>query len=184
MTSKKTEKFISKLLSLENQNQKLMNKIVLRALEEEKSLINKFQEEEKEEQRTFGEKLSDKIASFGGSWNFIIIFFIFLTAWMFISNYQGAKAFDHYPYILLNLILSCLAAIQAPIILMSANRKETRDRKRATEDYMINLKAELESRVINEKIDLLINKQFKDLIEIENIQTEKIDKILNFMKKK
>ncbi len=126
--------------------------------------------------------MSDKIASFGGSWTFIILFFLFLGLWMSYNSYQGTKAFDFYPYIFLNLILSCVAAIQAPVILMSQNRKETRDRKRAHDDYLINLKAELENRMTNQKLDLLINKQFKELIDIQEIQLEKIDHLEDLLK--
>ncbi len=96
---------------------------------------------------------------------------------MVYSKSQGTTAFDPYPYILLNLILSCIAAIQAPVILMSQNRKEVRDRKRARDDYLINLKAELENRMTNQKLDLLINEQFKELIDIQGTQIKKIDQL-------
>jgi len=103
---------------------------------------------------TFGQKVADKIASFGGSWTFILSFLFFIGLWIFTNIYLLlAKPFDPYPFILLNLILSCLAAFQAPVIMMSQHRQETRDRQRSEHDYQINLKAELEIRQLNEKID-------------------------------
>src|SRR5216110_3141423 len=105
---------------------------------------------------TFGERLSDRIASFGGSWRFISLFGGVLFAWIILNGILLLNhGFDPYPFILLNLILSCLAAIQAPIIMMSQNRSEARDRLRAENDYKVNLKAELEIRHLHEKIDHL-----------------------------
>lgn len=124
--------------------------------------------------RTLGEQLSDALADFGGSWSFLIVFAAFLGAWMMISSYQGQTSFDPYPYILLNLILSTIAAIQAPIIMMSQKRQETKDRLRSLNDYRVNLKAELEIRHLHEKIDHLINKQWQRLAEIQELQLEKM----------
>lgn len=125
-----------------------------------------------------GERIADRIAEFGGSWTFIISFFTFIVLWMGINVYFLAKdAFDVYPFILLNLILSCLAAIQAPIIMMSQNRQEEKDRKRAIQDYKVNLKAELEIRSLQEKIDHLIVHQNHKLLEIQQIQIEMIEEI-------
>jgi uncharacterized membrane protein len=106
---------------------------------------------------TLGERIADKIAEFGGSWTFIISFFVFILAWVFLNTvaYKSSR-FDEYPFILLNLILSCIAAVQAPIIMMSQNRQEAKDRLRAKNDYNINLKAEQEIRELNAKIDELI----------------------------
>jgi uncharacterized membrane protein len=130
-------------------------------------------EEEFEEHRTFGERLSDELASFGGSWAFLMAFFILLAGWIAYNLLIGdAKAFDAYPFILLNLILSCLAAIQAPIIMMSQKRQEAKDRLRAFNDYRVNLKAELEIRHLHEKVDHLIIKQWQRLAEIQQIQLE------------
>jgi uncharacterized membrane protein len=126
-----------------------------------------------EEQRTFGESLSDQLASFGGSWAFLMAFFIALACWIAYNLFLGkSKAFDAYPFILLNLILSCLAAIQAPIIMMSQKRQEAKDRLRAFNDYRVNLKAELEIRHLHEKVDHLITKQWQRLAEIQQIQLE------------
>lgn len=125
-----------------------------------------------EEQSTFGERLSDKIASFWGSWRFILSFLWFLVIWMIINVALGDRAFDSYPFILLNLCLSCVAALQAPVIMMSQNRQEARDRLRAENDYKVNLKAELEIRSLHEKIDHLLVKKWDHLIEIQQIQLE------------
>ena len=125
------------------------------------------------ERRTFGQRLSDHLSSFGGSWIFLIAFGLFLAAWMAISVVMGeAKSFDPYPFILLNLVLSCLAAVQAPIIMMSQKRQEAKDRLRARNDYQVNLKAELEIRHLHEKLDHLITKQWQRLAEIQQIQLE------------
>ncbi len=130
-------------------------------------------EEEFEEHRTFGEKLSDHLASFGGSWAFLTSFALLLVVWMSINVIRGETgAFDPYPFILLNLILSCLAAIQAPIIMMSQKRQEEKDRARSLNDYRVNLKAELEIRHLHEKIDYLISRQWQRLSEIQQVQIE------------
>jgi len=129
-------------------------------------------EEEFEEKRTFGDKLSDQLASFGGSWAFLISFGGVLLLWMIINVAAGSHAFDAYPFILLNLCLSCVAAIQAPIIMMSQRRQEVKDRLRADNDYRVNLKAELEIRHLHEKLDYLISRQWQRLAEIQQIQLE------------
>ena len=125
---------------------------------------------------TFGERLSDRIAEFGGSWRFLITFFSILLVWIVINGVLLlTHAFDPYPFILLNLILSCLAAVQAPVIMMSQNRAEARDRLRAENDYKINLKAELEIRHLHEKIDHLLRRQYNRLFEIQQIQIELLE---------
>lgn len=130
-------------------------------------------EEEFEDQRTIGERLSDHLASFGGSWAFLISFGVVLVVWMAFNIFEGAtKAFDPFPFILLNLVLSCIAAIQAPVIMMSQKRQEVKDRLRANNDYRVNLKAELEVRHLHEKIDYLISKQWQRLAEIQQMQLE------------
>ena len=130
-------------------------------------------EEEFEEHRTIGEVLSDHLASFGGSWAFLISFFTVLLIWMGFNLFRGeTSAFDPYPFILLNLVLSCIAAIQAPIIMMSQKRQEAKDRLRAFNDYRVNLKAELEIRHLHEKMDYLISKQWQRLAEIQQMQLE------------
>ncbi len=133
---------------------------------------------------TLGQRLADNVATFGGSWKFIIIFGAFLVVWIF-SNivFLSNKGFDPYPFILLNLILSCLAAIQAPIIMMSQNRQEEKDRDRAKEDFIINLKSEMEVRVLHDKIDHLMIYQQQELLEIQQIQIEMMNDILKKLEK-
>jgi len=126
-----------------------------------------------EEQRTVGERLSDHLASFGGSWTFIIWFVLALALWIVFNQVMPSdEKFDAYPYILLNLILSCVAALQAPIIMMSQKRQEAKDRLRSQSDYRINLKAELEIRHLHEKVDHLISRQWHRLAEIQQMQLE------------
>ncbi len=133
---------------------------------------------------TFGERLSDKIAEFGGSWSFILSFLFFMMLWITANVVLLAnKGFDPYPFILLNLILSCLAALQAPIIMMSQNRQEQKDRKRAENDYKTNLKAELEIRQLHDKIDHLIQHQNKKIMEIQEIQSDYLNEIVKFHRK-
>lgn len=127
-------------------------------------------------QRTVGERLSDGLASFGGSWTFLIAFFAVLAVWIVYNLWLGAeRAFDVYPFILLNLLLSCLAAVQAPIIMMSQKRQELKDRLRAFNDYQVNLKAEIEIRHLHEKIDHLLSRQWERLTEIQQFQIEILD---------
>ena len=125
---------------------------------------------------TLGESLSDRIAEFGGSWGFLLVFGAVMALWIGINSITLlSRPFDPYPYILLNLLLSCLAAIQAPVIMMSQNRQEARDRLRAEHDYQINLKAELEIRNLNEKMDHLVHRQWEKLMEIQQIQMDQMD---------
>ncbi|MDO8092025.1 MAG: DUF1003 domain-containing protein [Candidatus Brocadiales bacterium] len=122
------------------------------------------------------------MAKFGGSWGFISAFFVFLGIWIIVNVYVlMRKPFDPYPFILLNLLLSCLAAIQAPVILMSQNRLEAKDRLRSQYDYQVNLKAELEIRHLHEKIDHLLIHQGQRLFEIQQIQIELMEEILNLI---
>ncbi len=155
----------------------------------EKLKSNKFisdnLEPDIEREYTFAERLSDKIAEFGGSWKFIISFLTMMAVWMSLNIFlYHAKGFDPYPFILLNLVLSCLAALQAPIIMMSQNRQEDKDRIRSEHDYQVNLAAELQIRMLHEKLDHLMHIQHRQMIEIQEIQIElmqemeeKIDKL-------
>ncbi len=127
---------------------------------------------------TFGERLSDLIATFGGSWKFIIIFVVAMSIWI-VWNSASQVRFDPYPYILLNLFLSCLAALQAPIIMMSQNRQQDRDRINQEQDYKVNLKSEVEIRVLNEKIDKLISHQWQRLLEIQEMQMDFMEELTN-----
>jgi len=135
-----------------------------------------------------GQKMADHVATFGGSWTFITSFGFFLCVWIILNTvFLLNKGFDPYPFILLNLILSCIAALQAPIIMMSQNRQEEKDRERSKLDYMINLKSELEIRTLHEKLDHLIIHQQRDLFEIQEIQIEMMKDItlsLNSLNKK
>jgi uncharacterized membrane protein len=133
---------------------------------------------------TLGQRIADRVASFGGSWTFIICFFLFLVLWIVVNLLSASSGgFDPYPFILLNLILSCLAAIQAPVIMMSQNRQEQKDRERSKKDFVINLKAELEIRILHEKLDHLIMHQQQELIEIQKIQIDLMNDIFSHLKK-
>jgi uncharacterized membrane protein len=135
-------------------------------------------EKQFEKKLTFGERLSDRIAEFGGSWKFLITFGAVIFVWIGANiALLATRAFDPYPFILLNLILSCLAAVQAPVIMMSQNRAEARDRLRAENDYKVNLKAELEIRHLHEKIDHLLRRQYNRLFEIQQIQIELLEEL-------
>jgi uncharacterized membrane protein len=131
-----------------------------------------------EREWTFGERLADRIASFGGSWSFLIIFGVFLMIWIGINSLVLLwRPVDPYPYILLNLVLSCLAAIQAPIIMMSQNRQEAKDRLRSQHDYQVNLKAELEIRILHEKLDHLLSHQWERLVQIQEVQLDLLSEL-------
>ena len=136
-------------------------------------------EEELSKDLTPAQRIADRIAGFGGSRTFILFFFFFLLLWMAVNVFVILKRpFDPCPFILLNIILSCLAAIQAPVIMMSQNRKEEKDRKRSQNDYKVNLKAELEIKLLHEKIDHVIIHQNQRLLEIQQLQTGYLDNIL------
>ena len=174
------EKFIADSLIKEMGELTELEKTVLTSLTEESILADKLDEaEDKASKLTTGQRVADKVASFGGSWKFISSFGIFIVAWIFANIvFLSNKGFDPYPFILLNLILSCLASIQAPVIMMSQNRQEEKDRERAKRDYMINLKAELEIRILHEKIDHLIMHQQQELLEMQKVQIEMMNDIL------
>jgi uncharacterized membrane protein len=164
--------YVEEILKKDKGNLSSIEKRLVKDLKEQET-VTKNINVEFEEQATLGQRLSDKLASFGGSWKFITIFGVILIIWIVINSIAIInKPFDPYPFILLNLILSCLAAIQAPIIMMSQNRQEAKDRLRSRNDYMVNLKAELEVRNLNEKIDNLLLHQWQRLMEIEKIQME------------
>ena len=168
---------INQLLSDENTHLEKLHRIVKETLAAEGLIIYNLTNPPLET-LTGGQKLSDQVARFGGSWRFIILFGIILTGWitfnvLAISHYQ----FDPYPFILMNLILSCIAALQAPIIMMSQNRQEEKDRMRSESDYLINLKAEMQIRSINQKIDLLLEEQIKTLFDTQEKQFVLLQKI-------
>jgi len=170
--------YMATLIAEEKGEMDVIDRDVMDAIKNN-SVLSENIEDELEGQLTIGQKLADKIASFGGSWTFIISFFSFIIVWMGINIWLlTTKPFDPFPFILLNLILSCLAAIQAPIIMMSQNRKEQKDRQRGEHDYKINLKAELEIKLLSEKIDHMIVHQNKKLLEIQEIQTDYLDDLM------
>jgi len=167
---------IETLLRLEESQLKKLNKIVHTAVEEEKLLSDKLSEFE-DRNPSFTSRLADKVANFGGSWRFIISFALFMLIWIVANALLLSRPFDPYPFILLNLLLSTIAALQAPVIMMSQNRKEEKDRQRAVNDYMINLKSEIEVRNLHGKLDLLIKEQMKTLFEIQKTQVELMEEI-------
>ena len=127
------------------------------------------------ERYTLGQRAADKIAKFAGSWAFIFSFTGGLVLWMVVNAVLAAKAFDPYPFILLNLVLSCVAAIQAPLIMMSQNRQEEKDRRRAENDYKVNLKTEIMIEDIFDKVTAILKRQSKLEKQIESMQNEKKD---------
>ncbi len=143
--------------------------------------ISRNTNREFDQELTFGQRLADRVASFGGSWTFIIIFAAILFIWIVLNSYilaKQGKSFDPYPYILLNLFLSMLAALQAPIIMMSQNRQSAKDRLDANHDYEVNLKAELEILSLHDKLDNLREEQWMKLIELQNEQIELLQNLL------
>ncbi len=172
------EKYISSFVSDNLDELGEMRDNVLQSLKEHSILSTKLELEEQPE-LTLGQRIADRVAEFGGSWIFILSFFGFLTIWI-IANvfFLRSHTFDPYPFILLNLILSCIAALQAPVIMMSQNRQEQKDRERSKKDFMINMKAELEIRILHEKLDHLIMHQQQELIEIQKIQIDMMNEII------
>lgn len=176
-------KYLARLIAQESREISDLEKEVLDALANQ-TLISEKLELGPDKPLTSGQRVADQVARFGGSWTFIITFFSFLLLWMAVNVWVLAtRPFDPYPFILLNLILSCLAAIQAPIIMMSQNRQEQKDRERSEHDFKVNLKAELEIRLLHEKLDHLIVHQNQKLLEIQEIQTDYLEDILRQIKK-
>ncbi len=170
-------KDVKTLLKSESEQLNKLRDIVSKALTDQSLILDNLLNPPKEI-LTRGQKVSDKVARFGGSWAFIISFFIVLTMWISYNSIAPLrKEFDPYPFILMNLILSCIAALQAPIIMMSQNRQEEKDRKRSENDYLINLKAELEIRSLNQKIDLLLEEEIKVLFDSQAKQLEILKRI-------
>jgi uncharacterized membrane protein len=165
-------RYVEQLLERERGEISDLERQVVESLAREETVARNV-EETWEDRRTVGERVADIVAEFGGSWRFIISFGVVLVLWMAFNVWAAAReVFDPYPFILLNLVLSCLAAIQAPVIMMSQKRQEAKDRLRSENDYRVNLKAELEIRHLHEKIDHLINRQWERLAEIQQIQLE------------
>ncbi len=175
-------RFISDYLGTELGELTNLEKTVLKTMSEGTSLTEQLGDEGPEGTSGLGQRLADKVATFGGSWGFILSFVSFLVIWILVNIIVlSNKGFDPYPFILLNLILSCVAAIQAPVIMMSQNRQEEKDRERARKDYMINLKSELEIRILHEKLDHLIIHQQQELLEVQKVQIDMMNDIMNRM---
>jgi len=168
---------IHKILKNESELLEKLHSIVQNAIKEEQLIVQNLLNPPIEE-LTDGQKISDKVARFGGSWKFIISFMAILVVWIIFNVIAlGVYKFDPYPFILLNLILSCIAALQAPIIMMSQNRVEEKDRQRSENDYLINLKAEIQIRSLHQKIDLLQEEQIKSLFDTQALQMNMLKEI-------
>ncbi len=170
-------KYVHSLLESEKGELSSIEQDVVRSLRDHELLSSNI-ETEFDQKWSFGERLADKIATFGGSWAFLILFGVFLLAWIGMNSLLLLwRPLDPYPFIFLNLILSCLAAVQAPIIMMSQNRQEAKDRFRSQHDYQINLKAELEIRHLHEKVDHLLSHQWERLVQIQELQLELLSEL-------
>jgi uncharacterized membrane protein len=170
------QKYIANYVSREIGTVTAIEQEVLDSINEQELIASNVEDNDT---LTLGQQMADKIANFGGSWTFILSFLGFIVLWILFNIFWlQNQGFDPYPFILLNLILSCLASLQAPIIMMSQNRQEEKDRLRATKDYMTNLKAELEIRMLHEKIDHLIINQQQELIDIQKTHSELLQDIL------
>jgi len=169
---------LKELMDSESLRVQQLDALVKESIAEEEMLSSKLLELERDERLTLGQKIADKVADFGGSWIFIISFMFLVVLWISLNTiWARNQKFDPYPFILLNLILSCIAALQAPVIMMSQNRQEDKDRQRSRSDFMVNLKAELEIRGLHRKIDLLISDEMKTLFQVQQTQVELLLKI-------
>jgi uncharacterized membrane protein len=170
-------KYFQNLLESEKGELTTLDHEVLESLQRHETLSSNV-DAEFDKDVTRGEKMADGLASFGGSWTFLILFASVLFIWIVLNSFLLLKkSFDPYPFILLNLVLSCLAAIQAPVIMMSQNRQEAKDRLRSQHDYQVNLKAELEIRQLHDKIDHLLSHQWERLLEIQQIQIDLLSEL-------
>ncbi|MCB0602887.1 MAG: DUF1003 domain-containing protein [Saprospiraceae bacterium] len=168
--------YLEQILATEDKHLQKLHQLVAEALQEQE-LISQNLLNPPSDTFSRGQRVADKVATFGGSWTFIITFLVVLVSWITLNILLMSKAFDPYPFILLNLVLSCIAAIQAPVIMMSQNRKEEKDRQRAENDYLVNLKAEIEVRNLHQKLNLLMEEQFQTLLDIQKYQTELLEEI-------
>jgi uncharacterized membrane protein len=169
--------YIETLLQSERRELTDLERDVVRSLREHEVLVENV-EGEFEGVWTLGERWADRMAEFGGSWSFLIVFAGVLTLWIVLNAIVlTVRPFDPYPFILLNLVLSCIAAVQAPVIMMSQKRQEAKDRLRSQNDYKVNLKAELEIRQLHEKLDHLLSHQWERMLEVQELQIELIDEL-------
>jgi uncharacterized membrane protein len=165
------------LLQSERRELTALEQEVVRSLREHE-LLSKDVEGQFEGTRTLGERMADGLADFGGSWSFLILFMVVLGMWILLNAVLLVRRpFDPYPFILLNLVLSCIAAVQAPVIMMSQKRQEAKDRMRSQYDYKVNLKAELEIRQLHEKLDHLLTHQWERLLEVQEVQLELLEEL-------
>ncbi len=168
---------IRQLLHAEDEQLRKLHEIVNKTIAEEGLIVRNLLNPPADT-LTRGQRISDKVARFGGSWAFIIAFGCVLALWILVNVwFLGERAFDPYPFILMNLILSCIAALQAPVIMMSQNRQEEKDRQRAENDYMVNLKAELQIRSLQQKVDLMFEEQLKSLIDSQAEQLDLLEQL-------
>ena len=167
--------YVEQLLADEKGELDALDRQVIESLEAG-APVSRNPEEDAAKRFSFGERLADRVAAFGGSWTFILLFLFVLVGWMILNvAVLGTRPFDPYPFILLNLVLSCIAALQAPVIMMSQGRQEAKDRLRAENDYRVNLKSELEIRQLHEKIDHQLARQWEKLAELQQIQIELLE---------
>jgi len=172
------QRYLHQLLRQEKGELTELENEVLKDLKDHELTTKNPLTEDEDAAATFGERIADRMAAFGGSWKFILSFCAVLVLWVILNVVVlAADPFDPYPFILLNLFLSALASVQAPLIMMSQNRQEARDRQRSMNDYQVNLKAELEIRHLHQKIDHLLSRQWDRLLEIQEIQIELIQEL-------
>jgi uncharacterized membrane protein len=172
-------RYVQSILEQEKGELSAIEQEVVQSLKDQ-DLISKNINTEFEHELKFGERLSDRVAEVAGSWKFIISFGVVLVTWIAVNSVIVLwRPFDPYPFILLNLVLSCIAALQAPVIMMSQNRQEAKDRLRGEHDYRVNLKAELEIRHLHAKIDELLTHQWQRLLEIQQIQMEMMEELMH-----
>jgi len=182
MSKQQHKAYISGILQSEDEQICRLHDLVEEAIKEEKLIVEKLLHPP-QDAITAGQRISDKVARFGGSWTFILTFLGILVVWILFNILSPSPHFDPFPFILLNLVLSCVAALQAPVIMMSQNRQEEKDRERAANDYMINLKAELEIRSLHQKMDLLLEERLHKLVEMQVLQLQLLDGLNTKMKK-
>lgn len=168
---------LTELLHTNDESLRKLHDIVEATIQEEELIVQNLLHPPKE-LLSQGQRISDKVARFGGSWAFIISFGIVLFVWILFNTLAPSRdSFDPFPFILMNLILSCIAALQAPVIMMSQNRQEEKDRQRAENDYLINLKSEIEVRNLHRKIDLLMEEQMSRLMEVQALQLKFLEEL-------
>lgn len=176
-------RYIENIIDDETQNLKNLESEVLQSIDNNEIITENVNVTQQKNMK-LGDIVADRVAAFGGSWAFIIAFFAVLALWIVINTtLLIKKPFDPYPFILMNLVLSCIAAIQAPIIMMSQNRQEEKDRMRSENDYKVNLKAEIEIRTLHEKVDHLLLDQWSKMMKIQEMQIEILEEIREKMRK-